>query len=311
MRAFAILDGAAHGDANWRFALLKLVIPKGSLEEQTLALLHDADLPVRRSGDREYNARIDDERISQVAILRPQEIGKYVEEGIFDLGITGYDWIVETGSEVETLAEFPYAKTGVGGTLRIVLAVLRDSGVKRPEDLRAGTRVATEYPNIAARYFSEKGLDAKVIPSAGATEAKVPQIVDAVVEITETGSTLRAHGLEIIDDVLVTSTRLIANRESFADDDKRKLMEEIKTLLLAALEARGKVLLKLNVGAAEKQAVLDLLPALRSPTVSPLADGGFAVETVIEKGKLAAIIPRIKESGATGILEIPLGKVVP
>ena len=291
--------------------MLKFVIPKGSLEEQTLALLRDADLTVRRSGDREYNARIDDERISQVAILRPQEIAEYVEEGIFDLGITGYDWIVETGSDVETLADMPYAKTGTGGNLRIVLAVLRDSGIGRPEDLPAGTRVATEYPNIASRYFSELGIDAKVILSAGATEAKVPQIVDAVIEITETGSTLRAHGLEVIDDVLLTSTRLIANRSSYAESDKRELMDEIRTLILAALEARGKVLIKLNVGEAEKQNVLDLLPALRSPTVSPLADGGFAVETVIEKSQAAGIIPRLKASGATGILEIPLGKVVP
>ncbi len=291
--------------------MIKMVIPKGSLEEQTLALLRDADLPVRRSGDREYNARIDDERISEVAILRPQEIGNYVEEGLFDLGITGLDWIVETDSEVEILADFPYAKTGTGGKLRIVLAVLRSSGVDRPEDLPPGTKIATEYPNIARRYFEKVGVPVKVIPSAGATEAKVPNIVDAVVEITETGSTLRAHGLEIIDDVMVTSTKLIANRESSADPVKRKLMDEIGTLLLSALEARGKALLKLNVGPDEKDAVLAILPALRSPTVSPLADGGFAVETVVEKRSLADLIPRLKDSGATGILELPLGKVVP
>lgn len=291
--------------------MIKMVIPKGSLEEQTLALLRDADLPVRRSGDREYNARIDDERISQVAILRPQEIGKYVEEGLFDLGITGYDWIVETDSEVELLADFPYAKTGTGGDLKIVLAVLRESGVTRPEELPTGIRVATEYPNISRRYFEELGVSAKVIPSAGATEAKVPHIVDAVVEITETGSTLRAHGLEIIDEVLVTSTKLIANRDSYADPVKRKLMDEVRTLLLSALDARGKVLLKLNLGPADRDQVLAMLPALRSPTVSPLADGGFAVETVVEKKSLADLIPRLKASGATGILEIPLGKVVP
>ncbi len=291
--------------------MIKMVIPKGSLEEQTLALLRDADLPVRRSGDREYNARIDDDRISQVAILRPQEIGKYVEEGLFDLGITGYDWIVETDSDVEILADFPYAKTGTGGDLKLVLAVLRESGVTRPRDLPAGTRVATEYPNISRRYFEKLGVSAKVIPSAGATEAKVPHIVDAVIEITETGSTLRAHGLEIIDEVLLTSTKLIANRESYADPLRRRLMDEVRTLLLSALEARGKVLLKLNVGSAERDAVLEILPALRSPTVSPLADGGFAVETVVEKKSLAELIPRLKASGATGILEIPLGKVVP
>ena len=291
--------------------MIRLVIPKGSLEEQTLALLRDADLPVRRSGDREYNARIDDDRISQVAILRPQEIGKYVEEGLFDLGITGLDWLLETDSEVEILADFPYAKTGSGGTLRIVLAVLSDSGIREPADLPAGTRVATEYPNLARRYFDKLGIDAKVILSAGATEAKVPNIVDAVVEITETGSTLRAHGLAIIDDILYTSTKLIANRESYADPARRKLIDEITTLLMSTIAARGKVLLKLNVAKDSEQAVLDILPALESPTVSHLANGDSAVETVVEKSKLAELIPRLKENGATGILEIPLGKVVP
>jgi ATP phosphoribosyltransferase len=291
--------------------LIRLVIPKGSLEEQTLSLLRDADLPVRRAGDREYNVRIDDERISQVAILRPQEIGKYVEEGIFDLGITGLDWIRETGSDVEILADFPYAKTGASASLRIVLAVLKDSGVEKPEDIPDGTRVATEYPNIAREYFERLGIGVKVIPSAGATEAKVPNIVDAVVEITETGSTLRAHGLAIIDDILHTSTKLIANHDSYADPAKRRVMEEIMTLILSTIEARGKVLLKLNVSEESRQAVLDLLPAMRSPTLSPLADGGFAVETVVEKVTLAELIPRLKDAGATGILEIPLGKVVP
>ena len=291
--------------------MIKLVIPKGSLEEQTLALLRDADLPVRRSGDREYNARIDDDRISQVAILRPQEIGKYVEEGLFDLGITGLDWIEETGSDVEVLADFPYAKTGAGGNLRIVLAVLRDSGVREPKDLPAGTRVATEYPNLARRYFEGLGIPAKVIPSAGATEAKVPNIVDAIVEITETGSTLKAHGLEIIDDILYTSTKLIANRESYAEAAKRKIIDEIKTLLMSTIAARGKVLLKMNVAKEREAAVLDILPSMESPTVSHLANGDSAIETVVEKSSLAELIPRLKENGATGILEIPLGKVVP
>ncbi|MHB8893797.1 MAG: ATP phosphoribosyltransferase [Candidatus Geothermincolia bacterium] len=291
--------------------MIKLVIPKGSLEEQTLALLKDADLPVRRSGDREYNARIDDDRISQVAILRPQEIGKYVEEGLFDLGITGLDWIQETDSDVEILADFPYAKTGSGGNLRIVLAVLRDSGIQKPTDLKPGTRVATEYPNIARKYFEGLGIEAKVVPSAGATEAKVPNIVDAIVEITETGSTLKAHGLAIIDNILFTSTKLVANRASYADPEKRRVIEEIMTLLMSTIAARGKVLLKLNVTKEQEQAVLEILPSLDSPTVSHLANGDSAMETVVEKSTLADLIPRLKASGASGILEIPLGKVVP
>ncbi|PKQ28470.1 MAG: ATP phosphoribosyltransferase [Candidatus Anoxymicrobium japonicum] len=291
--------------------MIKLVIPKGSLEEQTIMLLRDADIPVRRYSDREYSARIDDDRISQVAILRPQEIGKYVEEGLFDLGITGLDWIRETGADVEILADFPYAKTGAGRNLRIVLAVRRDSGVKRTMDLPEGTKVATEYPNIAQSYFEGLGINARIIPSAGATEAKVPDIVDAIVEITETGSTLRAHGLEIIDDVLHTSTRLIANRESYADQSKRKVIDEIKMLLMSTIAARGKVLLKMNVSKAQESAVLDALPALESPTVSHLANGDSAIETVVEKSTLAGLIPRLKENGATGILEIPLGKVIP
>ncbi len=291
--------------------MIKLVIPKGSLEEQTLALLRDADLPVRRSGDREYNAQIDDDRISQVAILRPQEIGKYVEEGLFDLGITGLDWIRETASDVEIVADFPYAKTGTGGSLRIVLAVLRESGVSRPEELRPGTKIATEYPNIAREYLDERGIDAKVIPSAGATEAKVPNIVDAIVEITETGSTIKAHGLEIIDDIMYTSTKLIANRESYADPGKRRVMDEIMTLLTSTIAARGKVLLKMNVAKERVAAVLELLPSLESPTVNDLAGGGSAIETVVEKNTLAELIPRLKSRGAAGILEIPLGKVVP
>lgn len=291
--------------------MIRFVIPKGSLEEQTLALLRDADLPVRRSGDREYNAHIDDDRFSQVAILRPQEIGSYVAEGLFDLGITGYDWIVETGADVQELADFPYAKTGSGGTLRIVLAVLRSSGISDPRDLPPGTRVATEYPNIARGYFERLGVSAKVIPSAGATEAKVPNIVDAVVEITETGSTLKAHGLEIIDEVMVTSTKLIANRESYSDAAARKVMEEIRLLLAAALEARGKVLLKMNVGSGDQRKVLDILPAMESPTLNHLANGDLSLETVVEKKILAELIPRLKDAGASGILEIPLGKVVP
>jgi len=291
--------------------LLKFVIPKGSLEEQTLLLLRDSGLSVRRSGDREYNVRIDDERFTYVAILRPQEIGKYVEEGLFDIGITGYDWVVETGSDVEIIADFPYAKRGASSSLRIVFAVGSNLGVEKAEEVPDGIRVATEYPNLSRRYFEKLGKSVKILPSAGATEAKVPHIADAVVEITETGSTLAAHGLLIIDEVLKTSTKLVANKQSLKDSLKRKAIEEVKILLTGAFEARGKVLLKLNVGPEDKERVLSILPAMRSPTISELADGGFAIETVAEKSSLAELIPRLKDNGATGILEIPLGIVVP
>ncbi|MDD5448956.1 MAG: ATP phosphoribosyltransferase [Actinomycetota bacterium] len=291
--------------------MLKLVIPKGSLEQQTFEVLKDSGLEVQRTGDREYSAAIDDERISSVAILRPQEIGKYVEEGIFDLGITGFDWIVETEADVEIIADLAYAKRGTGSNLRLVLAVDGNSEFEKPNDLPAGIRVATEYPNIARRYFKNLGINAKIIPSAGATEAKIPNIVDAIIEITETGSTLRAQGHKILGDVLRTSTKLIANKQSYADAEKKKLIEEIKTLILSALEARGKVLLKLNVEASLKDKTIGLLPAMRSPTINELADGGFAIETVVEEAALTQLIPRLKEVGATDIIEIPLRKIVP
>lgn len=291
--------------------MLKLVIPKGSLEQQTFDVLKDSGLEVRRTGDREYNAAIDDERISSVAILRPQEIGKYVEEGIFDLGITGFDWIVETNADVEIVADLAYAKKGMGSNLRLVLAVDGNSGFEKPDDLPDGIKVATEYPNIAQRYFKNLGINAKIIPSAGATEAKIPNIVDAIIEITETGSTLRAHGHKILGDVLRTSTKLIANKQSYADAKKNRLIEEIKTLILSTLEARGKVLLKLNVEAPRKEKVVGLLPAMRSPTINELADGGFAIETVVDEWALKELIPRLKEAGAADIIEIPLRKIVP
>lgn len=291
--------------------MLKLVIPKGSLEGTTLEILRDADLDVRRSGDREYHARIDDPRIEQVRILRPQEIPKYVEDGFFDLGITGYDWVRESGADVVDIADLPYTKTDVGTIVRIVLAVAGDSPYEKPQDLPDGLRVSTEYPNLVEAYFKALGKKAAVYLSYGATEAKVPEMADAVVELTETGGTLRKHGLRIIDTVLESTTRLIANRDSHADAEKRQLMEEIKLLILGAMNARGRVLIKFNVAEADLDAVVGVLPSMKAPTLSRLLTGGyFAVESVVEKKGINLLIPELVKRGAEDIIEIPISKII-
>lgn len=291
--------------------MLKLVIPKGSLEETTLEILRDADLAVRRSGDREYHASIDDPRIEQVRILRPQEIPKYVEDGFFDLGITGYDWVRECGSDVVEIADLPYTKTAVGTIVRIVLAVSGDSTYSRPRDLPDGVRISTEYPNIVKDYFDKLGINANIYLSYGATEAKVPEMADAVVELTETGGTLRRHGLRIIDTVLESTTRLVANRDSHADPEKRRLMEELKLLVLGALNARGKVMIKFNVEDKDLDAVVDVLPSMKAPTLSRLFNQGYyAVESVVEKKGINLLIPELVKRGASDIVELPISKIV-
>ncbi len=291
--------------------MLKLVIPKGSLEEQTLRLLEAADLHVRRGSSRDYHGGIDDERIERVSLLRPQEIPRYVEDGFFDLGITGRDWVVETGADVETLASLDYAKSGVGSGVRIVLAVSADHPAQRAAELPAGSRISTEYPNITARYFEDLAIPVKVSWSYGATEAKVPEIVDAIVDVTETGSTLRAHGMRIIETLLESEVLLIASKESVADPEKKTAMDDITTLLLAALRAQGRVLIKLNVSEERLKELLEFVPAMKAPTVSPLSKGGYAVETVVEKAKVNTLIPLLKAHGATDILELPISKIVP
>ncbi len=291
--------------------MLKLVIPKGSLESTTLDILEDADLAVRRSGDREYHARIDDPRIERVRILRPQEIPKYVEDGFFDLGITGYDWVRESGADVVDIADLPYAKTAVGTTVRIVLAVAGDSPYRKPEDLPEGVRVSTEYPHLVEEYFAGMGKKANVYLSYGATEAKVPEMADAVVELTETGGTLRKHGLRIIADVLESTTRLIANKESHADEEKRRLMEEIKLLILGAMNARGKVLIKFNVAEADLDSVVQVLPSMKAPTLSRLLGKDYyAVESVVEKKGINLLIPELVKRGAEDIIELSISKII-
>ena len=290
--------------------MLRLVLPKGSLERATLDLFEAADLPVNRSSDVAYRASIDDPRIDEVRILRPQEIPRYIAEGVFDLGVTGRDWIEETTSEVVSLGELHYSKA-TARPIKMVLAVPADSEVKAVTELPSGVRVSTEYPELTRRYFEKHGIDADVRLSYGATEAKVPDIVDVVVEITETGSALRAAGLRIVDTILVSFTELIANPEAYDDPAKRHAMHQIHTLLQGTLEARGKVLVKLNVPEDDLNRVIEVLPAMKAPTVSKLfGEDGYAVEAVVPKAEINTLIPALKDRGATDIIELPLAKIV-
>ncbi|MGI9022833.1 MAG: ATP phosphoribosyltransferase, partial [Acidimicrobiales bacterium] len=249
--------------------MLRLVLPKGSLERATMSLFEHADLSVWRGSDVDYRGSIDDPRVDEVRILRPQEIPHYVAEGLFDLGITGRDWIEETGREVISLGQLHYSKA-TARPVRVVLAVSGDSTVERVEDLPSGLRVSTEYPELTRRYFEKHGVSADIRLSYGATEAKVPEIADAVVEITETGRALRAAGLRILDTMLVSFTELIANPAAYDDPAKRHAMGQLHTLLQGTLEARGKVLVKLNVGRGDLDEVIELLPSMKAPTVSEL-----------------------------------------
>jgi ATP phosphoribosyltransferase len=290
--------------------MLKLVLPKGSLERATLELFDEADLAVQRMSDVTYRASIADPRIEEVRILRPQEIPRYVAEGLFDIGITGRDWIEETGSDVVSLCQLHYSKA-TARPVQIVVAVHADSGVERIEDLKPGARVSTEFPELTRRFFAQHGLDVDIRLSYGATEAKVPDIVDAIVDLTETGSALRAAGLRIIDTILVSFTELIANPAAYDDPPKRHAMSQIQTLLEGTLEARGRVLVKLNVAEVDLDGIIEILPALKSPTVSKLfGEGGYAVETVVPKSDINTLIPALKDHGATDIIELPISKIV-
>ncbi len=290
--------------------MLKLVLPKGSLEKATLELFEAADLQVNRSSAVDYKATVDDPRIESVRILRPQEIGLYVAEGRFDLGITGRDWIEETASDVISLGELQYSKA-TSRPIRLVVAVAGDSPIDRVEDLPAGVRVSTEYPEVTRKFFASRGIDADIRLSYGATEAKIPDIVDCIVEITETGRAIKAAGLKVIDQILQSYTELVANPEAFADPAKAHAMAQVNTLLQGVLEARGNVLVKLNVGQQDLDAVIELVPSMKAPTVSKLhGNGGFAVETVVAKKVINVLIPALKDAGASDIIELPLSKIV-
>jgi ATP phosphoribosyltransferase len=290
--------------------VLSLVLPKGSLEKQVLELFDAADLTVIRGGDRDYHARIEDPRIDRVRFLRPQEIPTYVEQGIFDLGISGRDWVTETGADVQSLGEIGGGRAGEA-VVKVVLAVPRESDWDSIKDLPDGVRISTEMPETTRRFCAEHGVNAKVFTSHGATEAKIPDIVDAIVDLTETGSSLRKAGLKVIETLLTSKTELLANRDAYADADKRAAMDDILLLVKGALLARGKVLLKLNVAADALDAVLDVLPAMESPTIMPLAHGELrAVEAVVAKQGVNTLIPSLKAAGARDILEIPIAKIV-
>jgi len=290
--------------------MLNLVLPKGSLEKATFQLFADADLGIHRNSAVTYKATIADPRIASVRILRPQEIPVYVAEGLFDIGVCGRDWVEETSSNIVSLGEMKYSKA-TSNPIQMVLAVAGDSGYESTKDLPNGVKVSTEYPELTKRYFADNGIEADVRLSYGATEAKVPDIVDCVVEITETGNALRAAGLRVIDTLLYSYTEVVANPASYEIPEKRHAMEQIMTLLQGVLEARGKVLVKLNVSADDLDAVIAKLPAMKTPTVNELyGRHGFAVETVVNKGEINVLIPDLRDAGATDILEIPLSKIV-
>jgi ATP phosphoribosyltransferase len=290
--------------------VLSLVLPKGSLERATFDLFDAADLTVRRASERDYRASIEDPRIDRVRVLRPQEIPTYLEQGLFDLGITGRDWITETDADVVSLGELKYSKA-TANPVRVIMAVPNDAPWRSVADLPEGVRISTEFPAMTERFLQQHGVKARVVPSYGATEAKVPDIVDAIVDLTETGSSLRKNGLRILDTLLTSYTELVANREAYEDPQKRVAMEDIALLLQGVIRARGKVLLKLNVANGDLRQVLDIMPAMSSPTVTPLAGGEMhAVESVVAKHGVNTLIPAIKAAGARDILELPITKIV-
>ena len=286
---------------------LRLGLPKGSLQDATLALLARAGLQVYVS-PRSYFAGTNDLEI-ECMLIRAQEMARYDEHGALDAGMTGYDWVMESGLEVVTVADLIYAKQS-RGKVRWVLAVPEDSPVKRPEDLQGAT-IATELVAVTSRYFQQRGIDVKVEFSWGATEVKPPTLADAIVEVTETGSSLKANRLRIIETILESNTQIIANKNAWSDAAKRQKIENLSLMLRGAMEAQGRVGLMLNVRTEDLPKVLAVLPALNSPTISTLSDKQWvAVNTIMEESLCWEVIPRLKAANATGIVEYPLNKVV-
>jgi ATP phosphoribosyltransferase len=274
-----------------------------------LELFAQADLAVKK-GAREYNSTIDDPRIGKVKILRPQEIPTYVAEDYFDLGISGADCVAESGADVVKIAELPYAKTGAG-TIKMVIAVSNAEQIEKPEDIRPNSRVTTEFPNITKEYFEKLGIPVKIFYSYGASEAKIPELMDVVVDLTETGATLVKNQLKVIGIIDEFPTLLIANKQAYGDPAKKQAIDEIKTLLLGVIEARGRALLSMNVSKDNLAAVLAVLPDMKRPTVSPLADDGYVeVATVVERRGVNILLPKLKAVGAEDILEMPISKII-
>ena len=286
---------------------LKLGIPKGSLENATIDLFRRAGFVITTSS-RSYFPAIDDPEI-ECMLIRAQEMARYVEDGVLDAGLTGRDWVEENEAKVENVADLIYAKQSFG-KVRWVLAVPESSPYKSVKDLQ-GKIIATELVAATKRYLERNGVTAKVEFSWGATEVKPPELADAIVEVTETGSSLRANKLRIIETVLESNTQLIANVSSWKDPEKRQKLEDMKMLLQGAINALGKVGLMLNVEKVNLNAVLAVLPALKRPTISTLSeDGWLAVNTILEESTVRTIIPRLKAAGAQGIVEYPLNKII-
>ena len=288
--------------------ILKLGLPKGSLQESTFSLFQKAGYGISVSSRSYFPSAEDDEL--KIMLVRAQEMSRYVELGTFDAGLTGKDWIIETNSDVTEVAELIYAKQSMR-PVRWVLAVQEDSPFKTVKDLH-GKRISTEVVNITKQYLKKHGVEASVEFSWGATEVKVPELADAIVEVTETGSSLRANHLRIIDTVLESSTRFIANKEAYKDSWKKEKIETISLLLKGAIAAEGKVGLKMNIKKSDLPKIIGIIPALRRPTVSPLYDDEWvAIETIIDERVVRIIVPELKRNGAEGIIEYPLNKIVP
>ena len=284
-----------------------LGLPKGSLQDSTFALFKRAGFNVTCSS-RSYTPTIDDEEI-KCRLLRPQEMSRYVELGLLDAGICGWDWVYENGSDVQEICELNYSKA-TSNPVRWVLAVPNDSKIKSVKDL-AGKRISTEAVGLVKRYLKKNHVKADVEFSWGATEVKAPELVDAIVDLTETGSSLRANNLRIVDTILVSTTRFIANKASWKNKAKRAKLEQLRTLLVGALEAQRRVLLKCNAPKSSLDRVVKAMPALHAPTVNALHGGDwYAVESVVEERKVRDLIPALKSAGATGIIELPLNKII-
>jgi ATP phosphoribosyltransferase len=287
---------------------LKLGLPKGSLQESTFEIFKKAGIRVYAS-DRSYFPTSDDDEL-EIMLVRSQEMARYVADGVFDAGLTGYDWVVEAGVDVHEVCQLLYAKSGFR-PVRWVLAVPNDSPIKSVKDLE-GKRIATELVGVVKKYLAKNKVNADVEFSWGATEAKAGVLVDAIVELTESGSSLRANKLRIVEELLVSSTRFISNVDAWKDNWKREKMENLAMLLQGALAAEGMVGLKMNVEQKSMDAVMKLLPAMKKPTISSLSDSGWsALEVIIEEKTVKRLLPQLKRAGAQGIIEYPLNKVIP